>query len=319
MTQPEWLEVRTRDKQAIAEALNSITAHRARIAIDDGDRLDLQVRMANSGALGAARVRLCGVSYGADTDPVDFLLAGSLADGRTRIRAPGQELALTRSDGYLFPLGVPVSGEYGNSSIDLVTLPLSYAAELAEATTGLPAADLRFESPQPLSTSMRLYWAATVAYLADQLTRPEADLPPLVRDQMTRLAAATLLATFPNTTMTARLPREGRVAPAAIRRAIAYMDTHPERPLTITEVAAAAGVGARALQSAFRRHLDVTPMGYLRRVRLERVHRELQTADPADGATVRATAHRWGFANPSRFAADYRAAFGQPPSRTLRT
>jgi hypothetical protein len=37
-----------------------------------------------------------------------------------------------------------------------------------------------------------------------------------------------------------------------------------------------------------------------------------------NGVTVRATARRWGLANPERFAADCRALYGRPPSRTLR-
>jgi AraC-like DNA-binding protein len=299
VTQPERFEVRTRDKDTIAEALNGIAEHRARITISDPDRLDLHVRMASEGGLGAARVRLCGVTYAAETAPVGQLIAGCFTGGQGEIEVPGDQITLGRQGGFMYPLGVPITGQYGQSAIDLVILPVPFVAGLAEATTGLRAADLRFESPRPVSEAMRQYWAATVSFLAEQLAAPGTDLPALVRDQMARLAASAMLASFPNTSMTARLPAEGRVAPAAIRRAMAFMDAHPDRPLAIAEVAAAAGVGVRALQSSFRRHLGTTPLGYLRRVRLERVHRDLQIADPAGGATVRAAARRWGFANPS--------------------
>ena len=67
-----------------------------------------------------------------------------------------------------------------------------------------------------------------------------------------------------------------------------------------------------------RRHLDTTPYGYLRRVRLERAHRDLQAGSPAD-TSVAAVAGRWGFADLGRFAAQYRTAFGRLPSQTLRT
>ena len=88
------------------------------------------------------------------------------------------------------------------------------------------------------------------------------------------------------------------------------------------EVAADTGVTARALQYAFRCHYDITPAGYLRRVRLERAHLQLKAADPADpatGATVGEIARRWGWASPANFAAAYRKHFGVSPSRTLRT
>ena len=86
--------------------------------------------------------------------------------------------------------------------------------------------------------------------------------------------------------------------------------------LTVADIAAASFVTIRAVQLAFRRHLDTTPLAYLRRVRLDRAHHDLLTGDPAH-ETVTAVAHRWGFPNPSRFAATYRRAYGVTPSYTL--
>jgi transcriptional regulator GlxA family with amidase domain len=57
-------------------------------------------------------------------------------------------------------------------------------------------------------------------------------------------------------------------------------------------------------------------MAYLRRVRLEHVHRDLLGADPTR-TTVAAVAARWGFHNHSRFAAHYQAAYGLLPSQAL--
>jgi transcriptional regulator GlxA family with amidase domain len=85
----------------------------------------------------------------------------------------------------------------------------------------------------------------------------------------------------------------------------------------IADIAANAHVTIRAVQLAFRRHLDTTPMAYLRRVRLDHAHHDLSAAGPED-KTVAAVAHRWGFTSSSRFAAYYRQAFGVHPSQTLR-
>lgn len=99
----------------------------------------------------------------------------------------------------------------------------------------------------------------------------------------------------------------------------AFIDEHAGAPLTVTEVAAAAGVTARALQYALRRHYDTAPGAYVRRVRLERARRQLQAADPATGTTVAEIARSWGWANPANFATAYRKQFGVPPSHTLRS
>jgi len=137
----------------------------------------------------------------------------------------------------------------------------------------------------------------------------------LVVEHFLRHAAMTMLTVFPNTTMTvAHLSAPGRVAPAAVRRAIAFMESHADQPLTVAQIAAALGIGARDLCEAFRRHLGTTPPARLRRIRLERVHQELQSADPA-GPTVAEIARRWGFADPGRFAGYYRARYGIAPAR----
>lgn len=105
--------------------------------------------------------------------------------------------------------------------------------------------------------------------------------------------------------------------PATLRRAIAYIDANAGRDLSAVDIASAAHVSVRAVQLAFRQYLDTTPMAYLRRVRLDHAHRELQAAAPGD-ATVTRVAARWGYGQPSSFAAQYRAAYGESPSQTLR-
>ncbi|MGQ7296447.1 helix-turn-helix transcriptional regulator [Quadrisphaera sp. KR29] len=109
------------------------------------------------------------------------------------------------------------------------------------------------------------------------------------------------------------------MAPAVVRRAVAHIEAHADQPLTLTDIARASGVGPRALQLAFARHLGTSPMAHLRRARLQRAHEELQSADATAGDTVAAVARRWGWTSPSRFSTAYRREFGVPPSGTLRT
>lgn len=107
--------------------------------------------------------------------------------------------------------------------------------------------------------------------------------------------------------------------PAALRRAVEYIEAHAGEDVTLDEIARAARVGPRALQLAFNRHRGGSPMAYLRQVRLRRAHRDLEAADPTRGDTVAAIAAQWGFANPGRFATMYRESYGISPSHTLRS
>jgi transcriptional regulator GlxA family with amidase domain len=104
---------------------------------------------------------------------------------------------------------------------------------------------------------------------------------------------------------------------APLRRAVAFIDENAHTDITVADIAAAASVTIRAVQLAFQRHLGTSPMGYLRRVRLDHAHQDLTRSSPGDGLTVTAVAYRWGFRSSSRFAAAYRRAYGVAPSYTL--
>jgi AraC-like DNA-binding protein/anti-anti-sigma regulatory factor len=106
-------------------------------------------------------------------------------------------------------------------------------------------------------------------------------------------------------------------AARTLRRAIAFIEERAHDDISIADIAAAAFVGVRAVQLAFRRHLGTTPLGYLRQVRLERAHRDLLAANP-DRDSITAIAARWKFTSSGRFSAYYRATYDVLPSHTLR-
>ncbi|TVT25915.1 AraC family transcriptional regulator [Amycolatopsis acidiphila] len=104
----------------------------------------------------------------------------------------------------------------------------------------------------------------------------------------------------------------------AVRDAREYIESHAADAISVSDVARAAGVSVRTLQECFKRHVGMTPMTYLRDVRLDRVHGALRSADPRTAVTVTEVALSWGFGHLPRFAAAYRRRFGQLPSETLR-
>ena len=104
-----------------------------------------------------------------------------------------------------------------------------------------------------------------------------------------------------------------------LQRALDYIHAHANESPSLRDIAAAACVSPRTLETAFRRRHDQSPLVYARGVRLERVHSALQAA-AADGrpASVTDTALQYGFVHMGRFAAYYRQRFGCAPSETLR-
>jgi AraC-like DNA-binding protein len=106
-------------------------------------------------------------------------------------------------------------------------------------------------------------------------------------------------------------------APRAIRTAIEIIEEEAHLPLTLSSIASRAHISVRTLQQGFQRHLDTSPMAYLREVRLRRAHQALLRSDPSS-VTVASIAYRWGFTNLGRFAAAHAARYRETPTETLR-
>lgn len=111
------------------------------------------------------------------------------------------------------------------------------------------------------------------------------------------------------------LSRAGTASTAPVRRAVDMIMAQSREPLTLGDVAAAAGVGGRALQIAFRRHLGCSPLTFLRLVRLADARRLLGL-----GLVSRVTdaAMQAGFWHLGEFAVAYRQRYGEKPSTTLK-
>ncbi|MEA5360541.1 AraC family transcriptional regulator [Amycolatopsis sp., V23-08] len=105
--------------------------------------------------------------------------------------------------------------------------------------------------------------------------------------------------------------------PASVRAALDVIESDPQAPLTLAVLAERCGVGPRTLQKGFQQHLGMSPMEYVRDVRLRRAHEELRAADPS-AASVADVARRWGFTHLGRFASAHEAKYGQKPLSTLR-
>ena len=101
-----------------------------------------------------------------------------------------------------------------------------------------------------------------------------------------------------------------------VRQARAYIAEHLSEPISADAIASAAGTSKRTLFRAFADVMDETPRGYVRRLRLHRIRRDL--ADPPERAcTIALIANDWGMSDLGRMAGAYRELFGERPSETL--
>jgi transcriptional regulator GlxA family with amidase domain len=109
-----------------------------------------------------------------------------------------------------------------------------------------------------------------------------------------------------------------RPAPSRlVATAVEIIESDARLPLSVSSIAARCHGSVRSLQQAFRREMEMTPMEYLREVRLRRAHRALVESDPSV-STVASIAHGWGFTNLGRFAETHMTRYGESPGVTLR-
>ncbi len=92
--------------------------------------------------------------------------------------------------------------------------------------------------------------------------------------------------------------------------------SHQFDALTIGELCTMLHVSRRTLNHAFKQVLGVSPVVYMRNVRLHKVRAEL-LASPHEIMSIANVASRWGFWHMSLFARYYRELFGECPSETL--
>lgn len=134
------------------------------------------------------------------------------------------------------------------------------------------------------------------------------------REQLERLVITSLLRAQPHDFFEDLSEVRPPVRSRIVKRVVDAIDSAPEQPWTLTSIAEIAEVSGRRLQQGFREQMGMSPMVYLRVVRLERVHHDL-----VEGVgSVTDVAFRWGFTHPGRFADAYRERFGRAPSETLR-
>ena len=241
--------------------------------------------------------------------------------GRFESRHRGATTTVSRvSSAVYHPGGGPLSGRWPTGyralcvRIDAPAVQSALARLLGDRASGRVAFDPVMNTADGFGRS----WAELLFSVNRQLAVPGSLLSePLVAAPLADSIVNGFLLAATRSHPDALGAPVAAARPAAVRTAIDLIESDPRTPLTLSLLADRCGVSPRTLQKSFQLHLNMSPMEYVRDVRLRRAHEELRAADPYTGS-VAAVARRWGFAHLGRFAAAHEAKFGQKPLRTLR-
>ncbi|WP_127551427.1 AraC family transcriptional regulator [Actinoplanes sp. OR16] len=161
--------------------------------------------------------------------------------------------------------------------------------------------------------------AALIRLLGEEVGNPDSIFHrPLVAAPLEEaLMTALLLAVDHQYADQLHDPSRVRSTPRGITAAVDAIHDDPRRAYTVAKLAEIAGVTASQLRAGFLSRHGLTPMAYLRQIRLLAAHAELRAADPAHHS-LDEIARRWSFPRQDLFAAQYRARFHEDPATTLR-
>ena len=177
---------------------------------------------------------------------------------------------------------------------------------------------IEFDTTISTTTYEARAWTNMLAMLVEQLFRPDSLLSqPLVTMPFVDCLVRGLLMVAGHPHRTALKQETPRPAPQAVRTVIELIEAEPALPWTVSTLAARGYVSVRSLQAGFQRYTGVSPMVYLRQVRLRHAHQDLLRSDPSI-ETVTSVAARWGFNDLSRFGALHKARYRETPAVTLR-
>jgi AraC-like DNA-binding protein len=265
-------------------------------------------------------------SFGSDVDIAappssTAYIVGFASSGHATMRSGRESTVLTTGRAAIATPGQPFGfADLGDGAL-IVGVRISRAAVEDDLATlvGRPVSGpVRFDFEMDVSSGPGAAFLRTLHLIETELERPDGMARnSCLTERLSRLLITSLLTAQPHD-HTDQLYGPARAAPSgAVRAAMEFIDASASEITTVAEIAKAACVGVRAIEQGFRTQIGLSPMAYLREVRLARVHEELVNGELLE-VSITSVARRWGFTHLSRFSQAYRQKYGVLPSQTLR-
>ena len=286
----------------------------------DGQPLDFKLRHVASERLTIGRL-----SYGADAELfVPPMLACSQMtqplSGKTMGRQHGdQAMVYGQRGGIMFSPTDPLTVRWSPETVQFAVKfqRRSLADHLSDLINRPVERPVQFDLAVDLTTAVGQALLASVTFFQQEMCRPGGIATmQMARAELESLVMTQTLLAIPNSFSDLLHAHEPQAPRSKVQLAIEIIEANPDSNLSVSDMAKAAGVTARALQRGFKDEVGVAPATFVRSVRLDRVHADL--LESAGLISVTDIAMRWGFFHLGRFAQQYHERFGVLPSETAR-
>lgn len=280
-------------------------------------RLDARMHHVSFGDVSLSRLK-----YGAAVDIQpdrleDFYLVQMPLAGQARIASGDEQIESTPLLASVLNPSDPIRMRWSPDNDQLMLrLPRQRVERAIAAQWGRePDEPLRFELG--MAWQQLPAWQCLLTYLLQCAHQGvDASHNRLLAAQIEQLVVTTLLCVQPHSLSHARPARRAMVQPRHVRRVEEFLQAHAHEPICADQLAEVAGISLRSLYSGFKQFCGVSPMQYLKQLRLDRARADLLGNSQID--TVAGVALCWGFDHLGRFSIDYKKRFGESPCATLR-
>lgn len=251
---------------------------------------------------------------------VDSLSLALVISGRKCARVNGREYFYDASHCFVLTSASVIEARVVQASRErpylamLLQLPPAMVAKTLTALSKVDGEVLDQEAPAEdvpayvARVDARLLSAACRFVQALETETDRRILAPLVLEEISYR-----LLTSPHARALRRASQDTRDG-QQILQTMEWMRTHAAESLTVPRIARQAGMSASHFAHCFTELARISPMRYLKRVRLEQAQTLLL------GSSTRASevAQLVGYRSPSHFTRDFKAQFGVPPSQFAR-
>lgn len=178
------------------------------------------------------------------------------------------------------------------------------------ATNRLEGRSVRFrKAPQDLKGSPGLLKLLETVFA--ELEDPGTD-PDTVSGPYREIILRKLLHVFPNNAIE---PETQTHCPPALHKILQYIEQNLKQNIGIEDLSSMSNMSVRSIYNLFSRNFCTTPKSYLKQMRLQKLREELLGGRVRNVTEV---ALDYGFCHLGRFSSDYRKAFGELPSETIK-
>jgi len=310
--------LRTRDVGELRQRLSGLFSVRS---IDLGRRNQETFE----GHLNHRQMQYVGMTYARYGAPVeaslshgDFFLQGFPIRGDGSFVVDGSEGLISRNGGIAGGPAADIRVRYSSDFEHLILrIQLEELIKKLSSLIGGPV-----DPPLKLSTVGRspekaAAQARLLEFVLREGDRDDSPLPPLALGELEQALIVAYLCCNSHNYSHFLDGQPRPIAPWQVLRAQEYIEQNWDQPITVEALALVVNASVRSLFYSFKKNRGVSPMTFVRQVRLGHAKEMLMYGGP--DTTVTSVSFACGFSNLGHFARHYRTAFGEHPSATLRT